>query len=70
MTRTEFKKADSELRAALTDRRHFFYGGESHKYLPLGEWLLPRLWENYGPEISAAVWKTRGTDYRYNPEGN
>ena len=26
--------------------------------------------EFYGPEISAAVWKTRGTDYRYNPEGN
>lgn len=63
-----FKNADGELRKALRDRRCFFYNGESHKYLKLGEWFLPQLEENYGPEIFDAVWETRGRDYDYNPE--
>ena len=63
-----FKKADGELRKALRDRRCLFYSGESYKYLKLGEWFLPQLEENYGPEIFDAVWETRGRDYDYNPE--
>mgnify|MGYP003681837217 FL=1 len=66
----DFKEADGELRSALRDRRCFFYSGESYKYLPLGEWFLPQLEENYGTAVVDAVWETRGRDYDYNPEAN
>ena len=66
----DFKEADGELRSALRDRRCFFHNGESYKYLPLGEWFLPQLEENYGTAVVDAVWETRGRDYDYNPEAN
>jgi hypothetical protein len=65
----DFKEADGELRSALRDRRLYrpFYHSS---YLPLGEWFLPQLEENYGTAVFDAVWETRGRDYDYNPEAN